>query len=215
MGDEMTGRLVLVRHGESEGNAADRFTGRLDVGLSDLGRNEAKAAAIAIADSGMLIDVAFTSVMARARQTSSLIMQKAGRRGVPEIGDPSLNERDYGALTGLTKLQAFEKWGRSHVEEWRRSCPIAPPEGESLRDTGARVWLFYLRGILPVILEGQVAMVVAHGNSLRALTMAIEGISAENVVDLEVPRCAPVAYQFDRYSRVTTRVVLPLGPPHR
>jgi 2,3-bisphosphoglycerate-dependent phosphoglycerate mutase len=214
MSDETTGVLVLVRHGESYGNAADMFTGRLDVDLTDLGRDEARAAGTAMARAGITVDVAFTSIMRRASETCSLIMQSAGCRAAVAISDPALNERDYGALTGLTKAQAFDRWGRGHVEEWRRSYAIAPPEGESLKDTGARVWLFYLREILPVLLEGRSAMVTAHGNSLRALMMAIEGISAECVIDLEVPRCAPIAYKVDRYARLTSRMALNLGPLH-
>jgi 2,3-bisphosphoglycerate-dependent phosphoglycerate mutase len=210
----MTGILALVRHGESEGNAADLFTGRMDVSLTDHGRREAVAAGAAMFRAGLSIDIVFTSSMTRAHQTSAIIMREAGRFGASEVRDPSLNERDYGALTGLTKAQAFEEWGRDHVESWRRSFSGSPPEGESLRDTGARVWLFYLRAILPAVLEGQTVMAVAHGNSLRAMMMAIEGIDANDIINVEVPRCAPVAYQFDRHARVKMKEVLPLVPVH-
>src|SRR5438132_12645521 len=160
--------LVLVRHGQSEWNLKNLFTGWKDVELTEAGVAEARAAGKKLKAQGLSFDVAYTSALKRAQRTLDLMLEEMGLR-IPIIRDQALNERDYGDLVGLNKDDARKKWGDEQVHIWRRSYDIAPPGGESLRDTAARVLPYYIREILPRVLRGERTLVAAHGNSLRAL----------------------------------------------
>lgn len=204
----MTRRLILVRHGQSEGNRADLFTGWLDADLSADGHAEAKVAGTRLKERGLHVDAAFTSVLQRARKTLDHILAALGQDGLSPLADAALNERDYGILTGMTKNEARRRWAPAEVDAWRRSYDRAPPDGESLRDTGARVWPFYLARVLPSVLRGGTALTVAHGNSLRALMMATEGTSGETVARVEIPTGVPILYEIGSDSRVLSKEVL-------
>lgn len=178
-------QLVLVRHGESTANAADEFTGRRNVSLTARGREQARAAGRRLLERGCNPDAVFCSSQARTQASADLIMAVLGQEApVPECA-AALNERDYGMLTGLNKRAAEARWGAAQVTTWRRSYVDGPPGGESLRDTLARVVPFYIHRILPAAMRGS-ALVVAHGNSLRALVMAVEGLSPAQVEALEL-----------------------------
>jgi len=177
----MSGTLVLVRHGQSEWNLKNLFTGWKDPDLTDLGIEEAKAGAAALMDYGLEFDVAFTSVLIRAQHTLDLILDGIGQQGLETIRDQALNERDYGDLAGLNKDDARKKWGEEQVHIWRRSYDMPPPGGESLKDTGARVWPYYMIEILPRVLRGETVLVAAHGNSLRSLLMILDRLDREQI----------------------------------
>jgi 2,3-bisphosphoglycerate-dependent phosphoglycerate mutase len=188
--------LVLVRHGQSEWNLRNLFTGWRDVGLTDVGTREARQAGRALGARNLQFDVAFTSALGRAQRTLELLLGELGNPSLPVLPDSALNERDYGELTGLNKDDARLRWGEQQVHLWRRSYDVAPPGGESLRDTGARVWPYYLREILPRVMRGQHVLVVAHGNSLRALVMVLEGLSGEEIAARELPTGVPFLYRL-------------------
>ena len=200
--------LVLVRHGQSEWNLKNLFTGWRDVDLTELGVEEAKRAGRLLKESGLGFDVAFTSVLLRASRSLDLAMQEMGESDLPVIRDLALNERDYGDLTGLNKADAAERWGADKVHEWRRSYATAPPGGESLKDTGARVWPYYLREILPRVLRGERTLVVAHGNSLRSLMMVVEALSPEEIVASEIGTGIPIVYRLLEDSTLASKAVL-------
>jgi 2,3-bisphosphoglycerate-dependent phosphoglycerate mutase len=200
--------LVLVRHGQSEWNLKNLFTGWRDVDLTELGVEEAKRAGRLLKESGLDFDVAFTSVLLRASRSLDLAMQEMGAPDLPIIRDLALNERDYGDLTGLNKADAAERWGADKVHEWRRSYATAPPGGESLKDTGARVWPYYLREILPRVLRGERTLVVAHGNSLRSLMMVVEALSPEEIVASEIGTGIPIVYRLLEDSTLASKAVL-------
>lgn len=181
----MPNLLILVRHGESEFNARNLFTGWADPPLTERGLGQAYAAADRLAALGVSVTHAFSSALLRARQTTQIILQQLPGTDA-FVEDVALNERDYGDLTGLDKNQAAERWGAGQVRRWRRSYAEAPPRGESLRDTAARTLPYYIREILPAVMGGGVALVVAHGNSLRALVMALEGLTPQTVPDVEL-----------------------------
>ncbi|WP_157014322.1 2,3-bisphosphoglycerate-dependent phosphoglycerate mutase [Mesorhizobium xinjiangense] len=204
----MSGTLVLVRHGQSEWNLKNLFTGWHDVDLTDKGRAEAKAAGEALKKRGLRYDVAFTSVLIRAQKTCRFILEATGQGDMEMIEDQALNERDYGDLTGLNKDDARAKWGDEQVHVWRRSYAVAPPGGESLRDTGARVWPYYLRAIQPHVLRGETVLVAAHGNSLRALIMALDGLTPDEVVKMELATGVPVVYRLNADSTVASKEIL-------
>ena len=171
--------LVLVRHGQSEWNLKNLFTGWKDPGLTELGIKEAVAAGQKLKAQGLSFDVAFTSALTRAQHTLDLALKELGQSNIPITRDQALNERDYGDLSGLNKDDARKKWGEDQVLIWRRSYDVPPPGGESLRDTGARVWPYYLHDMQPHVLSGGTVLVAAHGNSLRALSMALDGLTGE------------------------------------
>jgi len=204
----MSGTLVLVRHGQSEWNLKNLFTGWRDVDLTDTGTQEAKAAGRRLADRGLKFDIAYTSALIRAQKTCQYILDAVGQSELQTIRDQALNERDYGDLAGLNKDDARARWGEEQVHIWRRSYDIAPPGGESLRDTGARVWPYYLHDIQPHALRGGTVLIAAHGNSLRALMMALDGLSKEEVVKLELATGIPVIYRLNADSTVASREVL-------
>lgn len=204
----MTGTLVLVRHGQSEWNLKNLFTGWRDPGLTEQGVAEAKAAGTKLAARGLKFDIAFTSALTRAQKTCQYILDATGQADLQTIRNAALNERDYGDLNGLNKDDAREKWGKEQVHIWRRSYDTPPPGGESLKDTGARVWPYYLHDMQPHVLRGQTVLVAAHGNSLRALIMALEGISGEEIVQLELGTGVPIVYRLNADSTVASKEVL-------
>jgi 2,3-bisphosphoglycerate-dependent phosphoglycerate mutase len=200
--------LVLVRHGQSEWNLKNLFTGWEDPGLTELGVAEARAAGLRLKSRGLVFDRAFTSVLSRAQHTLQIILQELGQTAVPTVRDKALNERHYGDLTGLNKADAALRWGKEQVHQWRRSYDVAPPGGESLKDTLARVLPYYMREIQPLVLGGQTVIIVAHGNSLRALIMAIEGLGPEQILSRELPTGMPIVYELAADSRIAAKDVL-------
>ncbi len=204
----MSGTLVLVRHGQSEWNLKNLFTGWRDPDLTELGVEEAKTGGKAIAETGIKFDIAFTSGLSRAQKTLTLILDEIGQQGLETIRDQALNERDYGDLSGLNKDDARAKWGEEQVHIWRRSYDIPPPGGESLRDTGARVWPYYLTEILPRVLRGEKVLVAAHGNSLRSLVMVLDKLTKEEILKLNLATGVPMVYTLNADSTVKSKDVL-------
>jgi 2,3-bisphosphoglycerate-dependent phosphoglycerate mutase len=192
----MSGTLVLVRHGQSEWNLKNLFTGWKDPDLTEKGIAEAKAAGQRLKAKGLKFDLCFTSVLTRAQHTLALILSELGQTGLPETRDQALNERDYGELTGLNKDDARKKWGEEQVHVWRRSYDVPPPGGESLKDTLARSLPYYVHHIQPHVLEGKTVLVAAHGNSLRSLIMAIEGLTPDTILKRELETGVPVVYRL-------------------
>jgi len=190
-------RLILVRHGQSVWNAANRFTGWTDVDLSEKGIEEADEAGLQLAD--IRFDVVHTSDLIRAQRTAEIIMgrNRASGDDVPTRYDWRLNERHYGALQGLNKAETAEKHGAEQVHVWRRSYDVAPPEGESLEMTSQRTIPYFIDEIVPDLGGGLNVLVSAHGNSLRSIVMHIEGISSEEIVSLEIPTGEPIHYTYD------------------
>ncbi|OYX70756.1 MAG: 2,3-bisphosphoglycerate-dependent phosphoglycerate mutase [Rhizobiales bacterium 32-66-11] len=188
--------LVLVRHGQSEWNLKNLFTGWRDPGLTEKGVAEAKRAGSLLAAEGLSFDLAYTSALGRAQRTCSLMLEEMGLSGIETIADQALNERDYGDLSGLDKDKARERWGDEQVHIWRRSYDIQPPGGESLRDTVARTLPYYVQEILPSVLRGRRTLVAAHGNSLRALVMVLERHTPETIVKRELATGAPIIYRL-------------------
>ncbi|HUR42982.1 MAG TPA: 2,3-bisphosphoglycerate-dependent phosphoglycerate mutase [Aestuariivirga sp.] len=193
--------LVLVRHGQSEWNLKNLFTGWKDPGLTEKGIDEARVAGRLLKAKGFRFGIAYTSTLLRAQHTLSLMLEELGQPELQTIRDAALNERDYGDLTGLNKDEARKKWGEEQVLIWRRSYDVPPPGGESLRDTLARALPYYMRTILPDVLSGKRVLVSAHGNSLRALIMAIEGLSPEEILKRELHTGVPVVYRLGADSR--------------
>ncbi len=197
--------LVLVRHGQSEWNLKNLFTGWKDPDLTEKGVAEARAAGRQLKDLGLTFDIAFTSRLTRAQHTLALILEELGQAGLEEIRDTALNERDYGDLTGLNKADASEKWGDEQVLVWRRSFDVPPPGGESLKDTAARVLPFYEATIRPVVLSGRRTIIAAHGNSLRALVMHLEGLTPDEILKREIGTGVPIIYRFDETGTVVDK----------
>jgi 2,3-bisphosphoglycerate-dependent phosphoglycerate mutase len=201
----MTHLLVLCRHGQSEWNLKNLFTGWRDPDLTALGVEEAKTAGQKLKAKGISFDVAFTSGLSRAQKTCQLILNELGQPQVTTHRHIALNERDYGELNGLNKDDARKKWGEEQVHIWRRSYDTPPPGGESLKDTAARVLPYYVHDILPVVLSGKRTLVAAHGNSLRALIMAMEGLSGEEIIARELATGVPIVYRLNADSSVHSR----------
>jgi len=193
-------RLVLLRHGESQWNLENRFTGWVDVPLSPRGIQEAKHAGEKLRN--LKFDRAFTSVLARANETLRLVLEIIGQTNIPIEKDKALNERMYGELQGLNKAETAQKYGEQQVKIWRRSYDVRPPGGESLKDTAERVLPYYERNIKPNLLNGETILVAAHGNSLRALIMELEQLSREQVLELNIPTGAPLLYELDETGKV-------------
>ena len=200
--------LVLVRHGQSEWNLKNLFTGWRDVDLTDAGVTEAVRAGRSLKAQGMRFDVALTSVLKRAQRTLDLMLKELGQENLPVLRDQALNERDYGDLVGLNKDDARKRWGDEQVLQWRRSYDIAPPGGESLRDTAARVLPYYIKEILPRVLRGERVLVAAHGNSLRALVMVLEKLNPEQILKRELATGVPIIYRLNADSTVASKVDL-------
>jgi 2,3-bisphosphoglycerate-dependent phosphoglycerate mutase len=197
--------LVLVRHGQSEWNLKNLFTGWRDVDLTAKGIDEARAAGRKLKAQGLRFDVAYTSALIRAQHTLDLVLEEMGQKNLAVIKDEALNERDYGDLAGLNKDDARAKWGEEQVLIWRRSYDVAPPGGESLKDTAARVLPYYIQEILPRVLGGSSVLVAAHGNSLRALIMVLERLSAKEIVAREIATGVPLIYRLNADSTVAEK----------
>jgi 2,3-bisphosphoglycerate-dependent phosphoglycerate mutase len=189
--------LVLTRHGQSEWNLKNLFTGWKDVDLTEVGIAEAKAAGRKLKAQGITFDVGFTSDLKRAQRTMTLMLEEMGQPGIPVVKNVALNERDYGDLSGLNKDEARERWGAEKVHVWRRSYDVPPPGGESLRDTAARVLPYYIQEILPRVLRGQRVLVTAHGNSLRALVMVLDRLSPKEIIARELATGVPMVYRLN------------------
>jgi len=196
-------RLVLLRHGESQWNLENRFTGWVDVPLSPRGIDEAKNAGNKLRS--FTFDRAFTSVLERAIETLRLVLGAIGQSNIPVEKDKALNERMYGDLQGLNKDETAQKYGQAQVKIWRRSYDVRPPGGESLKDTAERVLPYYEHTIKPYLLKGETILVAAHGNSLRALVMELEQLSREQVLELNIPTGAPLLYELDKRGKVVDR----------
>jgi 2,3-bisphosphoglycerate-dependent phosphoglycerate mutase len=200
--------LVLVRHGQSEWNLKNLFTGWRDVDLSAKGVEEAKEAGRLLNRQGLAFDIAFTSALIRAQRTLDLMLEELGQVGLPTTKDQALNERDYGDLSGLNKDDARKKWGEEQVHIWRRSYDVAPPGGESLKDTVARALPYYCQNILPEVLRGKRVLVAAHGNSLRALVMVLDKLTPKTIPQMELETGVPLVYRLNADSTVASKEVL-------
>ena len=187
--------MVIIRHGQSEWNKENRFTGWVDVDLADKGVQEALSAGNKLKD--MKFDFAFTSSLKRAQKTLSIILECIGQQNLNVSKDEALNERMYGELQGMDKDEARKQFGEEKVLIWRRSFDIAPPGGESLKDTADRVLPYFKKEIAPLLRQNKNVIIAAHGNSLRALIMFIENLSKEEILKVEVPTGAPKLYEFD------------------
>lgn len=196
--------LVLVRHGQSEWNLKNLFTGWKDPGLTEQGVSEAKNAGAQLRDLKLQFDIAFTSDLSRAQKTLALILDEIGQQNLETVRNQALNERDYGDLTGMNKDEAREKFGEDQVHIWRRSFDVPPPGGESLKMTAERVLPYYHKEILPKVLGGKRTIVAAHGNSLRALIMELEGLSPEQILQRELGTGTPIIYRLDEEGKVVS-----------
>jgi 2,3-bisphosphoglycerate-dependent phosphoglycerate mutase len=197
--------LVLVRHGQSDWNLKNLFTGWKDPELTEKGISEAKEAGRKLKAEGLGFDIAFTSVLKRAQVTLDLALAEMGQTGLPIVRNLALNERDYGDLSGLDKDDARAKWGEEQVHIWRRSYDVPPPGGESLKDTLARTLPYYVQEILPRVLRGERTLVAAHGNSLRALIMVLEKLTPESILARELGTGVPVIYRLNADSTVAEK----------
>ena len=205
----MTDRLlVLVRHGQSDWNLKNLFTGWRDVDLTEKGVAEAREAGRKLKAQGIKFDVAFTSVLKRAQRTLDLMLTELGQTTIPIFKDQALNERDYGELVGLNKVDARKKWGEEQVHIWRRSYDVAPPGGESLKDTLARALPYYVTDILPRVLRGERVLVAAHGNSLRALVMVLDKHTPDSITKLNLETGVPMIYRLNADSTVASKLDL-------
>ena len=195
--------LVLVRHGESQWNLENRFTGWVDVPLTEKGRNEAKKAGEKL--KGIKFDKAYTSVLMRANETLQIILKETGQEKIPVEKDQALNERHYGDLQGLNKAETAKKFGDEQVHIWRRSYDIAPPNGESLKDTAARTLPYFEKRIIPDLKAGKNIIVAAHGNSLRSIVMHLDKLTREQVLELNLGTGIPIIYKFDSNLKVVSK----------
>ncbi|WP_127143782.1 2,3-bisphosphoglycerate-dependent phosphoglycerate mutase [Pelagibacterium montanilacus] len=204
----MTGTLILVRHGQSEWNLKNLFTGWRDPGLTEVGIEEARKAGKALKARAIVPDAYYTSALTRAQRTLDLMVEEMGIDNLTIVRNQALNERDYGDLSGLNKDDAREKWGDEQVHIWRRSYDTPPPGGESLKDTAARVLPYYEAEILPRVKAGETVLVVAHGNSLRALVMVLEGLGEDEILAREIATGDPIVYVIDAAgARVATEAL--------
>jgi 2,3-bisphosphoglycerate-dependent phosphoglycerate mutase len=200
--------LVLVRHGQSEWNLKNLFTGWKDPGLTELGIEEACIAGKRLKARGLSFDVAFTSALSRAQETLRLMLEEIGQTGLPTIRDQALNERDYGDLSGLNKDDARKRWGEEQVHLWRRSYDVSPPGGESLKDTVARALPYYVQEMLPRVMRGERVLVAAHGNSLRALVMVLDRLTPKTIPAMELATGLPLVYRLHADTTVASKEVL-------
>jgi 2,3-bisphosphoglycerate-dependent phosphoglycerate mutase len=197
--------LVLVRHGQSEWNLKNLFTGWKDIGLTEVGIEEARAAGRKLKSQGIGFDIGFTSALKRAQDSMTFTLAEMGLSQIPVVKNLALNERDYGDLSGLNKDDARKRWGEEQVHVWRRSYDVAPPGGESLRDTAARVLPYYIQEILPRVLRGERVLVTAHGNSLRALVMVLDRLGPQEIVARELATGVPLIYRLNADATVAQR----------
>lgn len=200
--------LVLVRHGQSDWNLKNLFTGWKDPDLTETGVAEARAAGQRLKAKGLQFDTAFTSALTRAQHTLALVLEELGQTGLASTRDQALNERDYGDLSGLNKDDARARWGAEQVHLWRRSYDVPPPGGESLKDTVARVLPYYNQHILPAVLRGERVLVAAHGNSLRALVLVLDNLTSATIPTLELATGVPLVYRLRADSTVESKEVL-------
>lgn len=200
--------LVLVRHGQSEWNLKNLFTGWKDPGLTELGIEEARTAGRRLKERGLGFDLAFTSALSRAQETLRLMLEETGEPELPTLRDEALNERDYGDLAGLNKDDARQRWGAEQVHLWRRSYDVSPPGGESLKDTVARALPYYVQEILPRVMRGERVLVAAHGNSLRALVMVLDRLTPQTIPGMEIATGIPLVYRLNADTTVASKEVL-------
>ncbi|OGX28590.1 MAG: 2,3-bisphosphoglycerate-dependent phosphoglycerate mutase [Omnitrophica WOR_2 bacterium RIFCSPHIGHO2_02_FULL_67_20] len=215
------GTLILIRHGQSQWNLENRFTGWVDVPLTDAGREETRRGAQLIRH--LTFNRAFTSVLVRAQETLDIVLKELGQTHIPIERDQALNERHYGALQGLNKAEMAEKYGERQVHIWRRSYDVAPPKektewnpdgvSESLKDTAARTLPYFNAKILPLVKAGQTILVVAHGNSLRAIVMDLDTLTKEQVLELNIATGPPIIYEIDHNGKILKKTIhkLPVG----
>jgi len=204
----MTGTLILVRHGQSEWNLLNLFTGWRNPDLTEKGIGEARATGQALKAHAIVPDLYYTSSLRRAQHTLDLMLEEMGIANVTIIRNIALNERDYGDLSGLNKDDARAKWGEEQVHIWRRSFDVPPPGGESLKDTAARTLPYYEAEILPQLKAGKTVLIAAHGNSLRALVMAIEGLTPDEILAREIGTGEPTVYRIGADGKLEERVAL-------
>ena len=197
--------LVLVRHGQSEWNAKNLFTGWKNVDLTEVGIEEARKGGSMLKGEGITFDIAYTSALIRAQHTLEIILEELGQSGLETIEDQRLNERDYGDLVGLNKDDAREKWGEEQVHIWRRSYDIPPPGGESLKDTAARVLPYFESAIIPEVQSGKNVIVAAHGNSLRSIIMKLDQLSKDEVTQLNLATGVPMIYRLNEDGTVAEK----------
>ena len=212
------GTLVLIRHGQSQWNLDNRFTGWVDIPLTEAGREEARRGAARIRH--LRFDGAFTSALQRAQETLRIVLETLGQTSVPIDADQALNERHYGALQGLNKAETAKRYGEAQVHIWRRSYDVPPPKdktdlnpdgiGESLKDTAARTLPYFNSKILPLVTAGRTIVVVAHGNSLRAIVMHLDRLTKEQVLELNIATGAPIIYELDARGAVLKKTVTEL-----
>ena len=189
-------KLIILRHGESEWNKLNLFTGWEDVSLTDQGKIEAKLAAFAIQNLKVDVNHAYTSALKRAKDTLEIVLYIL-KKDIPIISDQALNERNYGSLTGMNKDEARNKWGDEQVKLWRRSYDVAPENGESLKDTCERTIPYFKKNILPKLYDGENVIITAHGNSLRSIIMFVEELSEEEIVNVEITTGIPIVYEYE------------------
>ena len=201
-------KLVLIRHGESQWNLENRFTGWVDVPLSPKGEEEAKKAGERLKKENIRFNAAYTSVLQRAQLTLASILDVLGQSGIPVTKDQALNERHYGDLQGLNKAETALKFGDEQVKIWRRSYDIAPPNGESLKDTAARTLPYFDKVIVPELKAGRNIIIAAHGNSLRSIVMHLDKLTREQVLELNLGTAVPIIYQFDKDMKIVSKKVL-------
>lgn len=202
----MNGTLILLRHGESQWNLENRFTGWIDVPLTEKGKKDAFESGKLLKD--IPIDIAFTSVLIRAIDTLDEALRGAEQDMVTIVKDAALNERMYGDLQGLDKAETAKKYGADQVKIWRRSFDIPPPNGESLKDTAARTLPYFDEHILPLVKQGKNVLISAHGNSLRAIVMELDRLSREAVLELNIPNAVPIIYEIDADGKVISKNIL-------
>ena len=202
------GKLVLVRHGQSQWNLENRFTGWVDVDITPLGAEEARRAGRELR--GIRFDVAFTSVLKRAQETLTIMLEEIGQPDLPIERDKALNERHYGDLQGLDKAETAKKYGAEQVHVWRRSFDVKPPNGESLKDTAARTLPYFNGKILPAAAAGKNVLVAAHGNSLRAIVMGLENLTPEQILKVEIGTCRPIVYDIGAKGEVLKKTATSL-----
>ena len=192
-------RLIFVRHGQSLYNLENRFTGNLDVPLTDLGKEQAKLAGEKLI--GYVFDIGYTSMLIRAQESLQIILSEM-QLTIPIVKNRAFNERMYGSLQGLNKEETAQKYGQAQVEIWRRSYDVCPPGGESLLDTYNRVVPYYKTEIEPNLKMGQNVLLVAHGNSLRSLMMYLESITPFNIININIAKAIPRVYTLDSHLKI-------------
>ncbi len=200
--------LVLLRHGESQWNLENRFTGWVDVPLTDRGREEARRAGRRLRESNIRFARCFTSMLVRAQETLDIVLEELGAKDLPVERDQALNERHYGDLQGLNKAETAKKFGEKQVHLWRRSYDIAPPGGESLKDTAARTVPYFEQHIVPALRAGENVLVAAHGNSLRSIVMHLEKLTPEQVLELNLATGVPIVYELGPDLEIKKKTIL-------